>query len=55
MVSALAEKLKREYPAVTVAYRNGYDGDKDQIFEEIAELQPDLVLVVLWAPPPRSC
>ena len=50
VVSALAEKLKREYPAVTVAYRNGYDGDKDQIFEEIAELQPDLVLVALGAP-----
>ena len=50
VVSALAEKLKREYPAVTVAYRNGYDGDQDQIFEEIAELQPDLVLVALGAP-----
>ena len=50
VVSALAEKLKREYPAVTVRYHNGYDGDKDKIFEEIAVREPDLVLVALGVP-----
>ena len=31
-------------------YRNGYDGDKDQIFDEIAAIGPDLTLVALGAP-----
>lgn len=50
VVSALAEKLKREYPEITVSYRNGYDGDKDEIFEEIRKAAPDLVLVALGVP-----
>ncbi len=50
VVSALAEKLKGEYPAITVHYHNGYEGDKDQIFEEIAAASPDLVLVALGVP-----
>lgn len=50
VVSALAEKLKKEYPEMTVRYHNGYDGDKDQIFREIAEAAPDLVLVALGVP-----
>lgn len=50
VVSALAEKLKKEYPAITVQYHNGYEGDKDQIFEEIACASPDLVLVALGVP-----
>lgn len=50
VVSALAEKLRREYPAMSVNYHNGYDGDKDEIFREIAGLSPDLVLVALGVP-----
>ncbi len=50
VVSALAEKLKREYPEIKIQYHNGYDGDKDVIFEEIAALGPDLVLVALGVP-----
>lgn len=50
VVSALAEKLKREFPGMTVNYHNGYDGDKDEIFRGIAELSPDLVLVGLGVP-----
>ncbi len=50
VVSALAQKLRREYPGVTVHYRNGYDWDKDQIFDEIAAIGPDLTLVALGAP-----
>ncbi len=45
VVSALAEKLRAEHPDITVNYHNGYDGDKDVIFDEIAALAPDLVLV----------
>lgn len=50
VVSALARKLKGQYPGITVSYRNGYDGDKDEIFGEIAREAPDLVLVALGVP-----
>ncbi len=50
VVSALAGKLRRKYPGISLRFRNGYDGDKDQIFEEIAALAPDLVLVGLGVP-----
>ncbi len=51
VVSTLAEKLKKRYPQITVKYHNGYDGDKDRIFEtEIKTFSPDLVLVALGAP-----
>lgn len=50
VVSALAEKLRAEHPDITVNYHNGYDGDKDVIFNEIAALAPDLVLVGLGVP-----
>lgn len=50
VVSALAKKLRAEYPDITVNYHNGYDGDKDAIFKEIAALSPDLVLVGLGVP-----
>ncbi len=50
VVSALAEKLRAEHPDITVNYHNGYDGDKYVIFDEIAALAPDLVLVGLGVP-----
>lgn len=50
VVSALAKKLQKQYPQMTVHYHNGYDGDKDQIFRGIADLSPDLVLVGLGVP-----
>lgn len=50
VVSALAKKLQSEYPEMTVNYHNGYDGDKDEIFDGIAALSPDLVLVGLGVP-----
>ena len=43
VVAALAGKLTAEHPDMTVNYHNGYDGDKDAIFHEIAALEPDLV------------
>lgn len=51
VVSALAQKLKGEHPAITVAYHNGYDPDKDGIFQrEVLPFSPDLVLVALGVP-----
>lgn len=50
VVSGLTKKLLAQYPGIQVDYRNGYDGDKDEIFREIAALSPDLVLVGLGVP-----
>lgn len=50
VAAALSKKLKREYPEMTLRYHNGYDGDKDEIFGEIAGAAPDLVLVALGVP-----
>ncbi|WP_322199917.1 WecB/TagA/CpsF family glycosyltransferase [Acutalibacter intestini] len=50
VVSALAEKLRKTYPAMTVRYRNGYEKDKDGIFDQIAAQAPDLTLVALGVP-----
>ena len=49
-MSTLAKNLKAHYPAMTLHYHNGYDGDKDSIMKEIAILSPDLVLVGLGVP-----
>ena len=44
-------KIGRDYPSITLAgYQNGYIKDKDACFNEIAELQPDAVLVALGIP-----
>lgn len=50
VVSTLAKKMKLAYPKMTIQYKNGYDGDKDEIFEKIKQAQPDLILVALGAP-----
>ena len=50
VVSTLAKKLTEQYPDMTVHYHNGYDGDKDAIMKEIAEIVPDLTLVALGVP-----
>lgn len=50
VVSALAKKLRLKYPGIQVEYRNGYEGDKDGIFKEIAAKEPDLTLVALGVP-----
>lgn len=50
VVSTLVKNLKARYPAMTLRYHNGYDGDKDSIMKEIAILSPDLVLVGLGVP-----
>lgn len=50
VVSALAQKLKAQYPGMEIHYKNGYGKDKDADFREIEALQPDLVLVALGVP-----
>lgn len=51
VVSTLAKNLREKYPQMTVAFHNGYDGDKDELFEkEIVPAAPDLVLVALGVP-----
>lgn len=45
------EVLKKDYPNINlVGYSNGYVNDKDQVFKEIQNLQPDIVLVALGIP-----
>jgi len=50
VVKTLAQKLKNDYPQITLNYHNGYDGDKDKIFEEIKNQKPDLIVVALGVP-----
>lgn len=51
VVSRLAERIKKEYRALTVVgYQNGYVKDKDAVFEEIRSLSPDIILVALGIP-----
>lgn len=50
IVSALSDKLTAQYPEMQVRYHNGYDGDKDAIFDEIKAAEPDLVIVALGVP-----
>lgn len=49
-VTTLADKLRRKYPKAVFNFHNGYDGDKDEIFKEIVELSPDLILVAMGVP-----
>ena len=46
----LARQQAIKYPNATYNYHNGYDGDKDLIFDEIKVLKPDLVIVALGVP-----
>lgn len=51
VVSALAEKIKIEYPGARIAgFCNGYNQEDDEVFEEIARLKPDIVFVALGIP-----
>lgn len=50
VVSDLVKQEAKKYPNAVYNYHNGYDGDKDLIFDEIKKLQPDLVIVGLGVP-----
>lgn len=48
---ALIRKIRKVYPDLVIAgYRNGYEKDKDGVFEEIEKTNPDIVLVALGIP-----
>lgn len=51
VVSSLVNKAKCYYPRMKlVGYENGYVQNKDEVFERIAVLKPDVVLVALGIP-----
>lgn len=51
VIDSLLDVLKGKYPNLNiVGYANGYEKDKDKIFEKIAKANPDIVLVALGIP-----
>ena len=51
VLELLKEKLAAEYPGICLAGScDGYAADKDAVFDEIAALQPDVILVALGIP-----
>lgn len=51
VVEKLVEKINTDFPNIQIAgYEDGYVKDKDAVFEKIAELKPDAVLVALGIP-----
>ena len=51
VLEALVSRIQREYPGIELAgFTNGYVKDKDEIFQKITELEPDIVLVALGTP-----
>lgn len=51
VLNKLVAKIKNDYPNVTIlGAKNGYIKGKDSVFEEIINLEPDIVLVALGIP-----
>lgn len=51
VLEKFVSRIRFEYPNIRiVGYQNGYVKDKDRVFEEILEGQPDAVLVALGIP-----
>lgn len=51
VVLALKEKIEKEYPnAYVCGICDGYRQDKDSVFDEIAEMKPDVALIALGVP-----
>lgn len=51
VLEQLVSKVSEEYKSISiVGYQDGYVQDKDAVFEEIAALKPDAVLVALGIP-----
>lgn len=51
VIEAMKKVLNDKYPNLKlVGATNGYVSDKDKVFEEIAKLEPDIVLVALGIP-----
>ena len=51
VIDSMEKVLKESYPNLNlVGMSNGYEKDKDKIFEKIVKTKPDIVLVVLGIP-----
>lgn len=51
VIDDMKSKISSEYKGIKlVGTKNGYEKDKDAVFEEIAKLKPDVVLVALGMP-----
>ena len=51
VIDSMKEVLKKDYPNLELAgASNGYEKDKDKVFEKIANAKPDIVLVALGIP-----
>ena len=51
VLEALVGRIGKEYPGIElVGYTDGYIEDKDSVFRQITELEPDIVLVALGTP-----
>ncbi len=51
IVNKLSNIIKTDYPNATLlGYENGYVEDKQKVFDKMAELNPDVVLVALGIP-----
>lgn len=51
VVDSMKNVLKRDYPNLNiVGVSNGYEKDKDKVFEKISKCEPDIILVALGIP-----
>lgn len=51
IIDSMKKVIKEKYPKLTVVgATNGYEKDKDKVFEKIAKQKPDIVLVALGVP-----
>lgn len=51
ILNTLVDKIQIMYPSITISgYKNGYVEDKDAVFREIIDKNPDIVLVALGVP-----
>lgn len=51
VIDSMKEVLKEKYPNLKLlGASNGYEKDKDKVFEKIAKTKPDIVLVALGIP-----
>ncbi|MDU4888890.1 MAG: WecB/TagA/CpsF family glycosyltransferase [Clostridium sp.] len=51
VLEALVTKLGQEYPNLTISgSRDGYNNDGDEVFKDIIEKKPDIILVALGIP-----
>lgn len=51
VIGALVDKYAHQYPDLDIAGAfDGYIKDKDEVFDKIAELEPDVILVALGVP-----